>query len=54
MLKSNIPAKIASQRLDHSNVSTTLDLYSHILKDMEREITEKIDEIISIQNKFQC
>lgn len=46
MLKSNIPTKIASQRLGHSNVSTTLDLYSHVLKDMERETTEKIDEII--------
>lgn len=46
MLKSNIPAKIASERLGHSNISTTLDLYSHVLKDMERETSDKIDNMI--------
>lgn len=46
MLKSKIPAKIASQRLGHSNTSTTLDLYSHVLKDMEKETSDKIDNMI--------
>jgi integrase len=46
MLKSNIPAKIASERLGHSNISTTLDLYSHVLDDMERETSDKLDNMI--------
>lgn len=46
MLKSNIPAKIASERLGHSNTSTTLDLYSHVLKDMERETSDKLNDMI--------
>lgn len=46
MLKSNIPAKVASSRLGHSTVSITLDLYSHVLTDMEEEAAAKIDEIL--------
>lgn len=46
MLMSNIPAKVASQRLGHSNISTTLDIYSHVLKDMEKDVSEKISDII--------
>lgn len=46
MLMSNIPAKVASARLGHSNVSTTLDIYSHVLKDMEKEVSDKISDII--------
>lgn len=45
MLMSNIPAKVASARLGHSNVSTTLDIYSHVLKDMEKEVSDKISDI---------
>ena len=51
MLKSNIPAKIASERLGHSTVTTILDLYSHVLKDMERETTDKLDDIIFNEKK---
>ncbi|ABB16028.1 site-specific integrase [Carboxydothermus hydrogenoformans] len=46
MLKSNIPAKIASSRLGHSTVAITLDLYSHVLTDMDEEVANKIDDII--------
>lgn len=46
MLMSNVPAKVASARLGHSNVSTTLDIYSHVLKDMEKEVSVKISDII--------
>lgn len=46
MLKQNIPAKVASERLGHSTVSITLDLYSHILRDMQEEAAKKIDKLI--------
>ncbi len=44
MLKYGIPAKIASKRLGHSSVGITLDLYSHVVGDMQREVADKIDE----------
>lgn len=44
MLKYGIPAKIASKRLGHSSVGITLDLYSHVIGDMQKEAAQKIDE----------
>ncbi len=46
MLLSNVPAKVASERLGHSNVSITLDLYSHVIDEMKQEATNKIDDIL--------
>lgn len=43
MLKSNISPKVASARLGHSKVSTTLDIYSHVVKEMQEEAAEKLD-----------
>jgi len=43
MLKYNVPAKVASQRLGHSNIGITLDLYSHVMSDMQKDAAEKID-----------
>ena len=33
LLKENVPAKVISERLGHSNVNITLNLYSHIYKE---------------------
>lgn len=46
MLKNKIPAKIASDRLGHSNIATTMDLYSHVVNDMQKEAVEVLDDII--------
>ncbi len=46
MLKNKIPAKIASERLGHTNISTTLDLYSHVVNDMQKEATRILDKIM--------
>lgn len=43
MLQYNVPAKVASQRLGHSTVSITLDLYSHVLGNLQSEAADKID-----------
>jgi integrase len=43
MLQYNIPAKVASQRLGHFSIGITLDLYSHIIGDMQTEAAQKID-----------
>lgn len=43
MLKYGVPAKLASQRLGHSSVGITLDLYSHVIGDMQQEVSDKIE-----------
>jgi integrase len=43
MLASGVHPKIASERLGHSKVGITLDLYSHVLPDMQSEAAAKID-----------
>ena len=46
MLKNNIPAKIASQRLGHSSIAITLDLYSHVVNEMQEEAAKKINKVL--------
>lgn len=43
MLAYGIPAKVASQRLGHSSINITLDLYSHVTSNMQKEVAEKIE-----------
>jgi integrase len=47
MLASGIHPKIASERLGHSKVGITLDLYSHVLPGMQEEAAIKVDTLIS-------
>jgi integrase len=44
MLQYNVPAKVASQRLGHSSIGITLDLYSHVMGDLQTQAANKIDE----------
>jgi integrase len=46
MLKENVPAKVVSERLGHSKIGITLDTYSHVLPDMQREAADKISQVI--------
>lgn len=44
MLKYNIPSKVASERLGHSKIGITLDLYSHVLDEMQEDAAKKLEE----------
>jgi len=46
MLKHNISAKVASERLGHSNIGITLDLYSHVMKEMQEDAANKLDNAL--------
>jgi integrase len=35
------------ERLGHSTIAITMDLYSHLMDDMETEAAEKIDSIFA-------
>ena len=38
--------KVVSERLGHSNVSTTLDIYSHVLPSVQEEAAHKFGEAL--------
>ena len=47
MLKAGIHPKIAQERLGHSSVGVTIDLYSHVLPGMQAEAVNRIDAVLS-------
>jgi integrase len=46
LLGSGVHPKIASERLGHSRVGITLDLYSHVMPGMQEEAVAKLDEAL--------
>lgn len=47
MLAAEISSKVAQKRLGHSNVSITLDLYSHVLQSVDYSASEKIEKLFN-------
>jgi integrase len=47
MLASNIHPKIAQERLGHATISTTLDLYSHVMPGMQADAAKKVGDALS-------
>jgi hypothetical protein len=46
MLAAGIHPKVAQERLGHSSVSVTIDLYSHILPGLQAEAVSRVDDAI--------
>jgi integrase len=46
LFKNRIPAKVVQEMLGHSNISVTLDIYSHVLPDMQTEAAESLDDLL--------
>ena len=46
MLAGGVHPKIVSERLGHATISITLDTYSHVLPDMQREAANVLDGIL--------
>ena len=45
-LAANVSPKVVSERLGHASVSFTLEVYTHLLPDMQTEAAEAIDRIL--------
>jgi integrase len=46
LLREGIHPKVVSERLGHSTVGITLDVYSHVLPDMQEEAARRIDMML--------
>ena len=46
MLKQGVHPKIVQERLGHSNITMTLNTYSHVLPSMQEEMANKLDELL--------
>ena len=44
MLKENVNPKIVQERLGHSSIMVTMDIYSHVLPGLQREAAIRFDE----------
>lgn len=44
MLQNGVHPKIVSERLGHSRISTTMDIYSHVMPDMQADAALKFEE----------
>ena len=44
LLMDNVPIKLVSQRAGHASVSITLDVYGHVLPDMQQGVADLIDQ----------
>lgn len=48
LLSSGIHPKIAQERLGHSTIATTMDLYSHVTESMQEDAALRVDEALRI------
>src|SRR5262249_2153683 len=46
LLSSGVHPKVASERLGHSKVGITLDLYSHVLPGMQEDAAARVDDAL--------
>lgn len=46
LIEQNVNVKLIADRLGHADIQTTLNTYSHVLPNMQRSVSDKLDEII--------
>ncbi|MFJ7680319.1 tyrosine-type recombinase/integrase [Peribacillus sp. NPDC097198] len=48
LIQQNVNVKLISERLGHSDISTTLDIYSHVSKNMQQSVAIELDKILQL------
>jgi integrase len=51
MLAANIHPKIVQERFGHSSVAITMDIYSHLLPNMQEDAAARVDEVMQVAMK---
>ena len=47
LLVAGVHPKVVQERLGHSTIAMTMDIYSHVLPSMQQEAADKIDDMLS-------
>jgi integrase len=53
LLINGVHPKVVSERLGHSSVGITLDIYSHVLPGLQEDAAKKLDSALRIAIKRQ-
>ncbi len=51
LLAQGVPMRAVMELLGHSNISTTADIYSHVMPAMMRNVADKMEAILSARQK---
>lgn len=51
MIKNNVPISTVSGVLGHSNITTTLNTYTHVIEDTKQAAIQTVDNIFSLQKE---
>jgi integrase len=47
LLEAGVPAKVVQERLGHSNIQTTMNIYSHVSPNMQKDAVEQLRKLFS-------
>jgi integrase len=47
LLAQGVSAKLVQETLGHTLISTTLDLYSHLVPELRQEVADRMDAVVS-------
>lgn len=45
LMAAGVHPKVVQERLGHSTIAMTMDIYSHVLPSMQRDVADKIDDM---------
>jgi site-specific recombinase XerD len=48
LLQQGVHVKIVSEMLGHSNIKITLDVYSHVLPDMQTQAVDAMERLLTL------
>ena len=54
LLKQEIHPKVVQERLGHSTIATTLDVYSHVTQGIQEAVAARFDQAMSDSYNDQC
>ncbi|MFS0555051.1 tyrosine-type recombinase/integrase [Brevibacillus sp. 179-C9.3 HS] len=54
LINKGVHAKIISERLGHANITTTMNIYGHVLSKADKEAANKFDQIIPLTNQKEA
>ena len=45
LMAAGVHPKVVQERLGHSTIAMTMDIYSHVLPSMQQDVADKIDDM---------